>query len=60
MNPFEALAATALELSERLTAMATMQALPGDSEMRWHDHREESIALAELITAGLHLTAVPA
>jgi hypothetical protein len=56
----EAIAAAAVELGERLTAMATMQALPGDSAMHWHDHREEALGLVELVTAGLHLMAVPA
>lgn len=49
----ESLAAAAVELGQRLTAMSTMQALPGDSAMRWHDHREEALELAQLVVAGL-------
>jgi hypothetical protein len=54
------LAAAAAELAERFAALATEPALPGDSAMRWLDHREEAISLAELITAGLHLMRTPA
>lgn len=56
----ESLAAAAAELAERLAILATSPALPGDSAMRWLDHREEALGLVELVGGGLHMMATPA
>jgi len=53
------LLAAAQELVQRLTIMATASALPGDEAMRWHDQREEAMAVVSTLAVGLITMAVP-
>lgn len=56
----ERVQAAAAELLERVNMLATAQALPGDSAMRWLDNREECLDLIEVLSVGLHFMETPA
>lgn len=56
----ERLQAAARELVERVDRLATDQALPGDSAMRWLDNREECLDLIAELSVGLHFMETPA
>jgi hypothetical protein len=60
MEPLELLLANARELVEHLEVLATAPAEPGDSAVRYREHREEAIELNNLVGIGLHFMAVPA
>lgn len=53
------LLAAAQELVQRLTYLATAQALPGDGAMQWHDQHDECQQIVSGLAAGLVFMAVP-
>lgn len=55
----ETLASAAAELAERMTLLATLTALPGDSAVIWLEHRDECRELANLISGGLLIVGTP-